>query len=438
MDATDHDLAIGAEIIELCERLYPICRSITGDGVRRTLEILAEYTDIQQFEVPSGRAVFDWEVPKEWNLTEAYVEDSTGTRVIEVDQHSLHVMSYSTPVDEEMDLEELQPHLFSLPDQPDLIPYRTSYFAPNWGFCLAHEKRAQLKPGKYRVKISSSLSQGHLTYGEARIPGRSEEEILISTHICHPSLANDNLSGIGVATFLARSLSQLTDLEYGVRLIFVPGTIGAITWLAENPDTVEHIVAGLVLSGVGDLGQFTYKLSRAGDGLLDRIIPAQLEELKIGHEVRPFVPYGYDERQFCSPGINLPVGCLMRTPFGEYPEYHTSGDNLSFVDAKQLGETHRLVKDALLEAQKVRKYVNLQPCCEPQLGKRGLYDSIGGDNDTKRSQMALLWMLAYSDGVHSTLDICEKSDLDIDDLVVAADRLVVSELLKSVSYKLGE
>jgi aminopeptidase-like protein len=427
---------IGDKIYELTKKLYPICRSITGDGVRKTLDVLSEYVNIEKHEVSSGEKVYDWIVPEEWNLNDAYVENSQGERVIDFAKHSLHVMSYSIPIDDNLTLAELESHLYSLPEQPNLIPYRTSYYNHDWAFCLSHNDRTLLKNDTYKVKIDSSIKKGSLTYGEVFIPGRSNEEILISTHICHPSLANDNLSGIGVATYLAQAIKQIcTSLEYGVRIIFIPSTIGAITWLAKNTEKQKQIIAGLVLSGVGDSGSFTYKKSKSECGLFDKIIPTLLKLNQSSHEIRSFTPYGYDERQFCSPGINLPVGCLMRTPFGEYPEYHTSADNLDLIQAEKLGDTFALVYEALLLAQHTRKYQNLQPYCEPQLGRRGLYDAIGGDNDKKKSQMALLWMLSYSDGNNTTLDISQHSGINIAELVLAAERLVEAGLLKPLQLK---
>ncbi len=430
-----HDpAAVGLKMHELCTELYPICRSITGNGVRQTFDILSEHVDIQLFEVPSGKQVFDWTVPKEWNCDDAYIEDPDGRRIVDLKDHSLHVVSYSTEVDGVFDLETLDKHLHSLPEQPAAIPYRTSYYDDNWGFCLADELRRTLKPGNYRVRIDSRHTAGSLTYGEVFLPGQTDEEILISAHICHPSLANDNLSGIAVATFLADHFSsRLSDLHYGMRILFIPGTIGAITWLAENPARYSKIVGGLVLSGVGDSGPLSYKKSRRGDGLIDKLMPEVMQCNQIAYEVKDYIPYGYDERQFCSPGLNLPVGCLMRTPFGEYPEYHSSGDDLNFICAPQLAESLSIVGQVLEAAQLERRYENLQPDCEPQLGRRGLYAAIGGDNDHKQSQMALLWMLAYSDRNHTTRDIERMSGISIADLNLAAQRLVDAELLATLS-----
>ena len=415
----------------MCERLYPICRSITGTGVRETLKVLSEYIPILIEEVPSGTQVFDWTVPKEWNISGAHIISPDGQKILDFADHNLHVMSYSAPVDASMSLATLDEHLFSLPDQPDLIPYRTSYYSEQWGFCVPHRLRQTLVEGEYKVRIDSSFTQGSLTYGEIFIPGKSDQELLLSTHICHPSLANDNLSGLACATLLAKE-AQTMDLHYGLRIIFVPSTIGAITWLSQNENKLANIVSGLVMSGLGDDGAFTYKLSKRADGIVDRLVSGYIREGLPGR-ITPFIPYGYDERQYCSPGINLAMGCLMRTPFGEYPEYHTSADNLDFVSDKQLGDSYALVKRIIQDAQMCRTFKNENPFGEPQLGKRGLYDAIGGDNDQKTAQLALLWMLSSSDGATSTLDICKSSGIDLKTLNTAAERLEASGLISPVS-----
>lgn len=426
----DH-LGAGTELHALCKRLYPFIRSITGNGVRDTLQVLGEYLPLRTHEVPSGTDVFDWTVPPEWNVREAYISDQSGRRVVDLKDHSLHVMSYSVPVRERMSLAELQAHLFSLPDHPDWIPYRTSYYQRGWGFCLKDSERRRLSEGSYDVVIDALLEQGSLTYGELYVPGRSTDEVLIAAHVCHPSLANDNLSGIAVATFLARRMVDLpTPPTYSYRFIFVPSTIGAITWLAQNEPVLNHIVAGMVLSGIGDQGTFTYKRSRRGDAMVDRAFERALRKRNAGR-VEPFTPYGYDERQFCSPGIDLPVGCLMRTPYGQYPEYHTSADNLDFIRPESLGESLSLCIEVIDDLDHAKRYRNLSPKCEPQLGRRGLYDAIGGENDKKAAQLAMLWLLNYSDGLHSVIDISEMSGLSLAMLERAAIRLHEAKLLVS-------
>lgn len=420
-------LASGSTLLGICESLYPICRSITGDGVRETLGRLKQIIDLSIVEVPSQTPVFDWTVPQEWNLRRAYIEGPDGSRVVDSIDHNLHVVGYSSPVDARLTLEELNQHLYSLPETPDLIPYRTSYFDDSWGFCLTDKVRRSLVEGDYRVVIDAEIKDGSLTYGEFFIPGTTDGEFLISTHICHPSLANDNLSGISVALYLAKHFAALPPQRYGMRFLFVPGTIGAITWLALNQDKLPLNRGGVVLSGVGDRGTHTYKKSRRGDGIFDRLFARRMEA-EAG-EVRSFIPYGYDERQYCSPGINLAMGCLMRTPYSEYPEYHSSGDNLSLLSAQSLEATLRLCVDIVAEAQCEATYVSRNQQCEPQLGRRGLYDQLGGDNQAKELQLALLWMLSYSDGAHSLLDIHELSAVPVELLNRAAGLLANADLL---------
>jgi aminopeptidase-like protein len=419
----------GPAMHALVRRLYPLCRSITGDGVRRTLEIIGESIPLTVHEVPTGTAVFDWTVPKEWNIRDAYIADASGTRVVDFRASNLHVVSYSTPVSATMTLDELRPHLHTLPDQPDLIPYRTSYYAENWGFCLSQNTLRSLVDGKYRVKIDSTLAEGSLSYAEHVVRGRSSDEVIISCHVCHPSLANDNLAGMAVATALAKLLAGLTPW-YTYRFLFIPGTIGSITWLARNADRIGKIRHGLVLACAGDAGSLTYKRSRRGDAEIDRVVAHVLRTSGRPHEVVDFAPYGYDERQFCSPGFNLGVGCLTRTPYAAYPEYHTSADNPDFVLPDKLADTLETCAEVVRVLDRNRRYVNLSPYGEPQLGKRGLYESIGGRSDTKQAQMAMLWVLNLSDGEHSLLDVAERSGLPFAVIADAAEVLHGSGLLK--------
>ncbi|MGY2133082.1 DUF4910 domain-containing protein [Hymenobacter sp. HD11105] len=419
-----------ATMPELMTRLFPICRSITGDGVRATLAILREYLpDLVIHEVPSGTQALDWTVPAEWNIRTAWVKNEQGERVIDFANHNLHILNYSTPIHSWFTRSELDEHLFSIPDQPDLIPYRTSYYQPNWGFCLAHNDRVALPDGRYEVYVDTTLdSAGNLTYGELLLPGSTDEEVLISSHCCHPSLANDNLSGIVVATFLAQHLARQTR-RYSYRFVFVPGTIGSITWLSNNRETVSHIRHGLVATLLGGPGAFTYKKSRRDTADIDRAVAVALRDTGLPHAVRPFSPYGYDERQYCSPGFNLPVGCLSRTPFGEFPEYHTSADNLDFVRPEQLEESMLLFKQVCFMLETNVRYRNLSPYGEPQLGRRGLYKGVGGGTEGADWQMALLWMLNLSDGEHSLLDIAEQANLPYALLERATKALVTSGLL---------
>jgi len=423
---------IGTEMYGLVRELYPICRSITGRGFRDTLRIIQKQIPLTVREVASGTKVFDWTVPKEWNINDAYVKDPKGKKIIDFHDSNLHVVSYSVPIKERLSLDELKKHLFTLPDHPDWIPYRTSYYNENWGFCLSHRKYESLEEGEYEVFIDSSLEDGHLTYGECYIEGAISDEVLITTHTCHPSLCNDNLSGVALATFLAK---QLTDhaSRYSYRFLFVPGAIGSITWLCLNEQRASRIKHGLVLACVGDAGKFTYKKSRRGDAGIDRAVIHILQHSGKEYEVTEFSPYGYDERQFCSPGFNLPVGCFMRTPHGRFPEYHTSADNLDFIAPQYLAESFSRCMAVFQLIDGNRKYLNQNPKCEPQLGKRGLYAAIGGEANAKAQELAMLWVLNLSDGDHTLLDIAERSGLEFSFVKTAADKLLEHDLLKEAS-----
>ncbi|MFF1399668.1 DUF4910 domain-containing protein [Streptomyces sp. NPDC058287] len=420
----------GAQMHELVERLYPLCRSITGDGVRATLDIVNEYVPLQVHEVPTGTQVLDWTVPQEWNIRDAYVADPAGNRVVDFAASSLHVLGYSVPVSRTMPLAELRAHLHTLPDHPNWVPYRTSYYKPEWGFCLAQETLDALPDGDYEVRIDSTLADGHLTYAEHVVPGQVPDEVIVSCHTCHPSLANDNLAGIAVATFLARALAERTPY-YTYRFIYAPGTIGAITWLARNAERIERVKHGLVLACAGDAGRLTYKQSRRGDAEIDRVMRHVLGSSERPHHVTEFTPYGYDERQYCSPGFDLGVGSLSRTPYAGYPEYHTSADNPDFVSPEAMEDTLAVCREAFAVLDRNRQYVNLSPYGEPQLGRRGLYDSLGGRSDAKQAQMAMLWVLSLSDGEQSLLDVAERSCLPFDTVADAADALRGAGLIKA-------
>ncbi|WP_205960309.1 DUF4910 domain-containing protein [Ramlibacter henchirensis] len=401
--------APGAAMHALVRELYPICRSITGDGLRQTLARLGGDIPLVRHEVPTGTRVFDWTVPREWNIRDAYVKNPAGERVIDFRRHNLHVVNYSVPVHRTMTLAELRPHLHSLPDRPELIPYRTSYYKESWGFCLPHRQLEQLPDTGYEVCIDSTLEDGHLTYGECLVEGRTQEEVLISCHACHPSLADDNLSGLAVATFLAQHLAK-QPRRYSYRFVFVPGTIGAITWLSRNEELTRNIRHGLVLTCIGDRASFTYKRSRRGNAAIDRAVEHVLSHADPGHKVVPFSPYGYDERQYCSPGFNLPVGCLMRSHHGQFPQYHTSADNLDFVTPQALAGAFDTLLSVFDVLEHDGHYLNLKPRCEPQLGQRGLYGATGGSGP-KQVEMAMLWVLNFSDGEASLLDIAQRSGM---------------------------
>ena len=425
----DSSAIVGQNLFDLIVELYPICRSITGDGVRQTLRLLQKRLPLEIFEVPSGTSVFDWTVPLEWNVSDAYIKNREGVRVVDFKSNNLHLMSYSTPLQKRLNLDDLKPHLFTLPDYPDWIPYRTSYYQKNWGFCLSHNDLIRLADEEYDVMIDATLQPGSLTYGESYLPGETSDEILISCHTCHPSLCNDNLSGIAVAVMLAQAIAQ-HQRRYSYRFLFIPGTIGSITWLARNEQIVSRIKHGIVLTGVGDAGGITYKRSRQGDAEIDRAVAHVLKHSKDAHTIIDFFPYGYDERQYCSPAFNLPVGCFMRTPHGKYPEYHSSADNLDFIKPDSLSQSYARCVEVFDLLEGNRTFMNQNPKCEPQLGRRGLYRSIAGQQDKQMQELALLWVLNWSDGHHSLLDIADRADVSFHNVRSAAKALLEVGLLK--------
>ena len=420
--------AQGRSMMELAAELYPICRSITGAGLRETLDRLGRRLPLERHSIASGTRVFDWTIPPEWNIREAWIRGPHGDRIVDFADHNLHVVSYSEPVRARMLLDALRPHLHTLPERPRWIPYRTSYYERSWGFCLEHERLARLEGGEYEVCIDASLEDGQLDWAELVLPGETSDEVLFSCHACHPSLANDNLSSLAVATSLAQLLLRARRrLTY--RFLFIPGTIGAIAWLATHEQRARRIRHGMVLACLGDPGPFTWKRSRRGDCPIDRAV--ELVLARSGHkwEARRFTPYGYDERQYGSPGFDLPVGRLTRTPNGEYPEYHTSADDLSLIRPEALTDS----LDVLLRVCEViegdRVYRNTQPMCEPQLGRRGLYGALGGLPDPGARSLAMLWVLNLSDGSHSLLDIAQRSELPFELVREIALLLQAHELL---------
>jgi aminopeptidase-like protein len=400
--------------------------------VRQSLRLLQDTVSLKLHEVPTGTKVFDWTVPKEWNIRDAYIKNAAGERLVDFQKSNLHVLNYSVPVRQTMSMADLRPHLFTLPETPDWIPYRTSYYRETWGFCLSHRQLESLKDDQYEVRIDSTLAPGHLTYGEYRIQGATDDEVLISCHACHPSLCNDNLSGMAIAARLARLLGGV-PMRYSYRFLWIPGTIGSITWLARNEPVLQRIRHGLVLSCVGDPGPFTYKRSRRGDAEVDRVVEHALRHSGHNFEVLDFSPYGYDERQYCSPGINLPVGCFMRSQNGSYPQYHTSADDLTLVTPSSLGESLLQLLRVVQALEETGHYLNLNPKCEPQLGRRGLYRQMGGSADAAANEMAMLWVLNLSDGHHDLLDIAIRSGLPFEHISVAADALRKGDLLASTS-----
>jgi aminopeptidase-like protein len=419
---------LGRELHATARQLYPICRSLTGDGVRETLALLGGIVPLDIHEVASGTPAFDWQVPAEWNIRDAWIKDRHGTRIVDFRQHNLHVVGYSRPVHRWMTRQELLPYLHSVPAMPDVVPYRTSYYADTWGFCVPHRLLESLADDDYEVCIDATLEDGALTYGEFVVAGHLPDEVLLSCHVCHPSLADDNLSGMVIAAFLARQLTQLRP-RYSYRFLFIPGTIGSLTWLSRNPAAIGRIRAGLVLTCLGDDGPFTYKRSRRGDTVIDRLAVHQIAHSGHPSQIRDFSPYGYDERQFCAPGFNLPVGRLSRSAHGEFPEYHTSADNLDFVTPEALAGSYTLLLRIVDAWESNRTYLTLSPMGEPQLGRRGLYGAIGGTTRAAM-EMALLWVLNQSDGRHSLIDIAERAGQPFEEIRDAAHLLEQHGLLR--------
>lgn len=410
--------------------LYPICRSITGDGVRQTLARIGRDIPLEIREVPSGTHVLDWTVPREWNIRDAYIKDAAGRRVVDFQRSNLHVVSYSVPVRARMRLAELRPHLHSLPEHPEWVPYRTTYYKEDWGFCLSHRQLSTLSDDEYEVCIDSSLRDGHLTWGECYLAGQEAAEVLVSCHVCHPSLCNDNLSGIALATQLAQHLA-VRRRRYSYRFLFIPGTIGSIVWLALNRERIDRIRHGLVVTCVGDGGRFHYKKSRRGDAEIDYAAEHVLQHGDSAYTIQEFFPYGYDERQYCSPGFDLPVGCLMRSPHGSFPEYHTSADDLDLVQPRHLAQSLACYVDVIDVLEHNRQYVNTAPHGEPQLGRRGLYHALGGDSDAARKNLAMLWVLNMSDGRHALLDIARRAGMSFATIRDAAAALARAGLLRA-------
>lgn len=420
----------GAEIYSLLARLFPICRSLTGDGVRQTLRELQKICPVMTLhEVPSGTRAFDWTVPKEWNVRAAHIEDESGRRVVDFAENNLHLMGYSAPVNAVLEREELERHLFSLPEQPNVIPYVTSYYKERFGFCLEHAKRQALKPGKYKIYIDSELKDGALTYGEILLPGQTEQEIFFSTYVCHPSMANNELSGPCVAIHLARWLSSLPPEKrrFTYRFVFIPETIGSIVYLSKNLETLKkNVAAGFNLTCLGDPGHFSYIASRYGDNLADKAAKSVLSFIDPAFKTYSFLSRGSDERQYCAPGVDLPLCCLTRTKFGEYPEYHTSADNLELVTPEALGGSLDLLR-ALVEALEANRCYKVRHLCEPQLSPRGLYPSVS-DKNSGAAVRTMMNFIAYCDGTNDLFDIAALIGVPVNDLIPLAQRLEAAEV----------
>ncbi|TPO10667.1 DUF4910 domain-containing protein [Mesorhizobium sp. B1-1-5] len=422
---------LGEKIYELARELFPIARSITGPGVRETLRVLSRHLPIEVHEVATGTPVFDWVVPKEWIIREAYIDDEKGNRIVDFRHSNLHVLNYSVPVDKVVSLAELKEHVFTIPEQPDLIPYRTSYYAERWGFCMSHNLLTSLPEGRYRVHIDSELRQGALTYGEYVHGGTSDREFLLTTHICHPSMANDNCSGLALLTVLAGKL-RARQTRYSYRFLLIPGTIGSLAWLAANEDRIPRIEHGLVVSCVGDGQGPTYKRSRRGDAFIDRAMEHVLSHLPgQSAKVIDFSPYGYDERQFCSPGFNMPVGLFQRGAHGTFPQYHTSADDLDFIRPEHLAHSYDMLAGVIDVVEEDWVPLNLSPKGEPQLGRRGLYAALGGLHASSHGAMPMLWVLNQADGSNSLLAMAERSGLPFAEIAAAARLLREHGLLSA-------
>jgi aminopeptidase-like protein len=418
----------GAAMHGLMARLRPFCASITGDGIRGRFAVLAESLPLALDGVASGEPAFDWTIPPEWNVREAWIRGPDGRKVVDLADSPLQVVGYSVPVRARLPLSQLRPHLHSLPEHPDWIPYRASYYAEAWGFCLRHDVLEALPDGEYEVLIDSSLAPGRLEWAECVIPGTGPGEVLVSAHACHPAMCNDNLSGVVVGWAMARALAG-RPVRHTYRFLFIPTIIGSIAWLSRNEEAARRVRHGLVLACIGDAGPFTYKQSRRGDATVDRAAAHVIAGAPAGGAVEGFVPYGYDERNYCSPGFDLPVGVLSRTPHGRFPQYHTSGDDLDFVRPGQLAESLDVCLSIVEVLENDARYLNLNPKCEPQLGRRGLYGVTGGLARDRHDEFALFWVLNLSDGRHSLLDIAERARLPFGVIARAAQRLEAAGLL---------
>ena len=420
------------DIEQYFDRLFPINRSLTGTGNRKTLKILSEIVDFDIREIHSGTTCFDWTVPPEWNVRDAWVKNSTGEKIIDFKKNNLQLLGYSEPFSGKLSLPELKEHLYSLPEMPELIPYLTSYYKRRWGFCIPHNQLSKLQEDIYEVHIDSDLNEsGSMTYAEAYLPGKESKEILFSTYICHPSLANNELSGPLVTSFIYKKLKEQEDRKYSYRFLFIPETIGSIAYLSQFGQRLkEQMLAGFVVTCIGDSGVFTYKRSRQGNALPDRTIELLLKQTESDYIMRDFFPSGSDERQYCSPGFNLPVGSLMRSMYGTYPEYHTSGDNKDFISFDAMEQSVQKYLDAIFVMENNDIYINKIPFCEPQLGKRGLYPTLGSQKNQQESVETMMWLLNQADGTQDLIEIAAKSGCSIFLLIDAAKKLCNENILE--------
>jgi aminopeptidase-like protein len=422
------------ELEKYFDKLWPINRSLTGEGNRESLQILSELVDLEIMEVPSGTKCLDWTVPPEWNVREAWIKDSKGNKIIDFADSNLHVLGYSIPVRARYTFEELKPHLYTLPDQPDVIPYLTSYYQRRWGFCLSHDQFQSMdESAEYEVYIDSTLDDnGSMTVGEAVLEGQSEKEVVISTYICHPSLANNELSGPLVAAFIYHQLKQKKELKYTYRFLFVPETIGSIYMLSVYGEHwIKNMMAGFIITCTGDDSPFTYKKSRQGSSLADRVVEEVLKQSGKNFKLVDFSPRGSDERQYCSPGFNLPVGSLMRTMYGQYEAYHTSADNKDFISFTAMEDSVFKYLEIIEVIEKNEKYINTMPYGEPQLGKRGLYPTLRKKKDSEEFLDAMMWILNLADGKHDLINISQRSKIPIKQLIPVVKILLEDGILKN-------
>jgi len=430
-DVKDH--LDGLDMYSWAKELFPICRSITGKGVRQTLIFISKIIPSLEIKsVKSGECAFDWIVPNEWNVEEAFIEDENGNRLIDFKNNNLHLVGYSIPVDEWLELSEIELHLHSLEDKPDTIPYVTSYYKKDWGFCLTQRQRDMLpKSGKLHVVIKSTLEAGQLNYGELVIPGRSKEEIFFSTYICHPSMANNELSGPVVATALARWVGAMDNRRYTYRFIFIPETIGSIIYLSKNSEHLKkHTIAGYNLTCVGDDRAYSYLPSISGDTLSDSVAIYVLDSNKILYTKYSFLERGSDERQYCWPGIDLPICSVMRSKYNTYDEYHTSDDNMTIISPRGLAGSLQFYKECISTLEQNYRYKNIIKC-EPQMGQRGLYPTTS-DLRGKRFSRSLIDFMVYCDGKRSVLDIAKIMNQPIKDICNIVETLLKNHLIEVI------
>lgn len=421
---------LGIQMHKWATDLYPICRSLTGEGVRSTLAYIKTLIpDLKICSAPSGTQVFDWTIPDEWTIRDGFIEDESGQRIIDFQNHNLHVVGYSEGVNKRLNLAELNNHLYSLPEQPNAIPYITSYYSRRWGFCITHNQRIRLKEGYYRAVIDADLKPGVLNYAEYILPGKTKKEIFLSTYICHPSMANNELSGPVVTIALVQWLTALKNRHFTYRIVFIPETIGSIVYLSQNIEYMkQHVVGGFNITCIGDERCYSYVPSRSGDTLSDKVALHVLKYISSDFRRYTWLDRGSDERQYCAPGVDLPIATITRSKYGEYPEYHTSLDDLSFVTAQGLQGGFEALRQCI-DVIENNVYLKTTVLCEPQLGKRGLYPTLS----TKQSAVdvqVMMNLISYCDGTRSLLDIAEIIDQPMVKLLPILKSLLKSRLLE--------